>query len=144
MSLGTTVRSLMRAATNRFPGASQGDIQKFVLLQLDTAVRNGSQRGVKDSELLDLADKAFDEAVAAGEEWAVSLANAFRDNTIKPIVDKARRKGVDPVPAVVTQTDLTEDQARAMVESLDAEAPNEGEHTPWDKAEERAEVAALS
>ncbi|MFE0472429.1 hypothetical protein ACFW2V_12515 [Streptomyces sp. NPDC058947] len=121
MSLGTTTRSLVRTAKTRFPGASDADLHRFVHLLVDTALENNS-RGIKDDDLFKLADEAFEAAVASGEGWAVSLKNSYRDSVIKPLVEKAREKGVDPIPAIVMQTDLTEAQAGEMVAALDASA----------------------
>lgn len=117
MSLASTVRSLTRNAKARFVGASDDNIKKFVILQVSVALEHPG-RTVKDEELTPFIDAAFQSAVADGEEWAVALNNSYRDNVIKPLLDKAREKGVDPVPAIVMQTDLTEEQAREMVESL--------------------------
>lgn len=124
MSIGTTSRSLLKTAKNRFPGAADSDLEEFVLLQFRTALKHKS-RGTKDDDLLKLADDAFEAAVQAGEEWAVSLKNSYRDNVIRPLVDKAREKGVDPVPVIVMQTDLSEAEANAMIEALDAASGDE-------------------
>lgn len=119
MPIGQTTRALRRNAKNRFVGASDADIRRFIHLQVDTALDHPANT-IKDDELLKLADAAFEAAVEAGEPWAVSLKNSYRDNVIKPLVEKAREKGVDPVPAIVMQTDLTEAQASEMVAALDA------------------------
>jgi hypothetical protein len=121
MSLGTTTRSLMRAAKKRFPGATDADLRRFALLQVDTALNNLSNT-FKDDDLLRLADAAFIEAVDAGEAWAVALDNSVRDNIVKPLVDKARNAGVDPIPVVVVETGLPREQVAAMIEALDAKA----------------------
>lgn len=119
MSLGQTTRALTRNAKKRFVGAADADIRKFVLLQVNVALDHPTNT-TKDDELTKLADVAFEEAVAEGETWAVALKNSYRDNVIKPLVDKARAKGVDPVPAIVMETDLTQEQASDMVAALDA------------------------
>lgn len=121
VSLGQTTRALTKSAKTRFVGAADSDIHEFVMLQVRVALKNPG-RSVKDDELAKFTDAAFDEAVDAGETWAVSLKNAYRDNIIKPIAAKAQERGVDPVPAIVTQTDLTVEQAEILVNELNAEA----------------------
>lgn len=127
MSIGTTSRSLKKAAMARFPGAPESALKEFVLLQVGTALEHGS-RGTKDEELLAFADIAFNEAIEEGVEWALALKNSVRDSKVKPLVAKARAAGVDPLPVVVVEAGLSADEARAMIESLDAEGDGaEGE-----------------
>lgn len=120
MSLSTASRSLFRDANRRFPGAEPDALNKFVLLQVSTALEHPG-RNVKDEFLSARIDEAFNEAVGAGEEWALALANSYRDGTVKPLVDEARAKGLDPLPIVLFKTDLSEDVARSMIESLDGD-----------------------
>lgn len=126
MSLGQTTRALTRNAKKRFVGANDAALRQFVLLQVNIALDHPTST-IKDDELIKLADAAFEKAVVEGEAWAVSLKNSYRDNVIKPLVDKAREKGVDPVPVIVMQTDLTEEQASDMVAALDADGASEGD-----------------
>lgn len=120
MAFDSVIRSLARKAKKDFPGVAEGDISQYVLLQVGTVLDNP---GVKDEDdLLKLIDSAFERAVGEGETWAVAMSNSVRDHVVRPLVAKAREKGVDPVPAIVMQTDLTEAQVIAMIESLDAEA----------------------
>lgn len=121
MSIGQTTRSLTRIAKTRYPGASEADIRQLVLLQVGIALDN-PQRTTKDEDILKLADAALDEAATSGEPWAVALKNSVRDNTVKPLVEKARAAGVDPVPVVVVETGLPEAEVRSMIEALDADA----------------------
>ena len=123
MSLGTSTRSLMRTAKKQFPGASDADLRQWVLLQVSVALQHPSNT-VKDADLLKLAEASLDEAATEGESWAVSLKNSVRDSIVRPLVDKARAKGVDPVPVVVVETGLSADEVRSMIEALDADAAN--------------------
>lgn len=124
MSLGTTSRALMRMAKKRFPGASDADLRQFVILQVDKALDH-PQNTLKDDDLFKFADAAFTEAVEAGVDWAVALDSSVRDNIVKPLVDKARAVGVDPVPVVVVETGLPEAQVRSMIEALDTVADDD-------------------
>lgn len=120
MAFDSTIRSMARKAKKDFPGVGHSDADQYVLLQVKTVLDNP---GVKDEDdLLKLIDGAFEKAVGEGEAWAVAMSNSVRDHVVKPLVAKAREKGVDPVPAIVMQTDLSEAQITAMIESLDAEA----------------------
>lgn len=116
MSLGTMTRSLMKGAKKRFPGASDVDLRHFVLLQESTALENLT---LKDDELAKLGDAAFSEAVETGQDWAVALKNSYRDNVVKPLVDKAKAADVDPVPVVIVETGRSADEVRAMIEELE-------------------------
>lgn len=126
MSIAQATRALTRAAKAQFPGASDADVRQFVLLQVNTALDSPS-RTTKDEDVLKLADAAFDEAATLGESWAVALKNSFRDSVVKPLVEEARSKGVDPVPVVVFKTNLSEDEARSMIEALDADGADSSE-----------------
>lgn len=119
MSLGTVTRSLTKKAKNLFPGAADADLSQYVRLQVDVALKNPSPR-TTDDDLAKLTSQAFSEAVEAGTGWAVALKNSVRDNVIKPLVAKARDKGVDPVAAVVMSTDFTQAEAAELVADLDA------------------------
>jgi hypothetical protein len=130
----------MRSAKKKFPGAANTDLVEYVTLQVRTALAHPSTT-IKDDELIRLADAEFAKAVEQGETWAVALTNSYRDNVIAPLVEKAREKGVDPVPAIVMQTDLTEAEASALVASLDADAgaDSDGDSddgNPWSSAGE--------
>lgn len=113
----------MRTAKKQFPGASDADLRQWVLLQVSVALQHPSNT-VKDADLLKLAEASLDEAATEGESWAVSLKNSVRDSIVRPLVDKARAKGVDPVPVVVVETGLSADEVRSMIEALDADAAN--------------------
>lgn len=117
MSLSTTTRSLIRGYKARFPGATDSDIAAFAVEQYKISVANPAL-SVKDGDLHALADKRLDEAASNGEPWALALKNSVRDNVVKPIVEKAKAAGVDPVPAIVLQAGLSEAEATAMVASL--------------------------
>jgi hypothetical protein len=120
VSLAQTSRSLVKNAKTRFVGAADADIQQFVLLQMSVALDNPG-RSVKDEDLVKPTEVAFEKAVQNGETWAVSLKNSYRDNVIKPLVEKARLAGVDPFPVVkVAETSLSEDDVRSMIAELDA------------------------
>lgn len=134
MSLGTTTRSLLKNAKLRFPGARDADIAEFTRLQFSVSVDNPK---VKDDALASLIDEALAKATEAGESWAVSLRNSYRDSIIKPIIEKAEAKGLDPVSAIVFNTDLDDDEARAMVKSLE-----DGPQTGDDAADDSGELEA--
>jgi hypothetical protein len=119
VSLAQTSRSLVKNAKTRFVGAADADIQQFVLLQMSVALDNPG-RSVKDEDLVKPTEVAFEKAVQNGETWAVSLKNSYRDNVIKPLVEKARAAGVDPFPVVKVETSLSEDEVRSMIDELDA------------------------
>lgn len=121
MSLGTTSRSLLKAATTKFPGGSNADLKKYVHLQVEAALTHTS-RGTTDETLFARADEAFEAAVADGEGWAIRLKDSFRDAQVKPLVEKARKAGVDPIAIVVVETGLSKEDAEKMIEELDAMA----------------------
>lgn len=120
MSIGTVTRSLKKAAATRFPGAPESALKEFVVLQVRAALDHGG-RGTKDEEILAFGDIAYDKAVENGVEWALALKNSVRDSKVKPLVAKARAAGVDPLPLVVVEAKLPVDEARAMIESIEAE-----------------------
>lgn len=132
MSLGTPTRSLFRAAKKRFPGASEADLHEFVLLQVKTALKHPSNT-TPDADIYKAADAAFDKAADEGEQWAVSLRNSLRDNTVKPLLKDARDKGLDPVTVVIYETGLGKADVEAMIAELDAEdatGDSEGDAQP--------------
>lgn len=117
MSLGTTIRSLTRKAKLKFPGAADADLRSYIRVQVEAALDNPSST-TKDDDLFAFADLAFQEAAKNGEDWAVSLKNSVRDNVVKPIVQRADASGVDPVPAIVLDTNLSADEAQALVDDI--------------------------
>lgn len=117
MSLTTAVRSVFRTAAKNFPGASEADIAVYAKLVFEAAATN-LKSTYKDEEAIASADAALAEAAENGEAWAENLRDAVLINVIKPIVDKANEKGVDPVTALVLNADVTEDQAREYVATL--------------------------
>lgn len=119
MSIGTAVRSLIRTYKKQFPGASESDIAVHLKNHLELVAGNPT---AKDDEIAAQAADALNEAADRDEAWAVNLRDSVLVNVIKPIVDKATEKGVDPVPALVLQADITEDQARAYVTALEDRA----------------------
>lgn len=117
MSLTTAVRSVFRTAAKDFPGASEADIAVYVKLVFEAAATN-LKSTYKDEQAVAAADAELTEAAERGEAWAENLRDAVLVNVIKPIVDKANEKGVDPVTALVLNADLAEDQAREYVSTL--------------------------
>ena len=113
MSLTTAVRAVFRSASKKFPGAAEADIAVYAGLVFEAASTN-LKSTYKDSEAVAYADSKLAEAASAYEEWAVNLRDSVLVNVIKPIVDKAAEKGVDPVPALVLQADVTEEQAHVI------------------------------
>lgn len=117
MSLTTAIRSLNRATQKRFPGASADDIAVY-LGHVFQAGASNLVSTYKDEDAVAVADEKLAEAAEAYEEWAVNLRDSKLINVIKPIVDKAVEKGVDPVTALVLNADLTEAEAREYVAIL--------------------------
>lgn len=118
MSLTTAVRSLNRSAKLKFPGASETDIAVY-LSHVFTAAATNLKSTYKDEEAVAAADAELAEATERGEAWAVNLRDSKLLNIVKPIVDKATAKGVDPVTALVLE-DFSEDEAREHVAALEA------------------------
>mgnify|MGYP001585621860 CR=1 FL=1 len=125
MSLTTAVRAVFRSASKKFPGAAEADIAVYAGLVFEAASTN-LKSTYKDSEAVAYADSKLAEAASAYEEWAVNLRDSVLVNVIKPIVDKAAEKGVDPVPALVLQADVTEEQAREYVAALESRSADTG------------------
>lgn len=117
MSITTAVRSVFRAAAKEFPGASEADIAVYAKLVYEAAASNLNSK-YKDEAAIAEADKELTEAAERGESWAVNLRDAVLVNVVKPVVDKANEKGVDPVDALVL-ADFTEEKAREYVAALE-------------------------
>lgn len=118
MSLTTAVRSLNRSAKQKFPGASDSDIAVY-LGHVYTAAAANLVSTYKDEQAVATADKELTEAAERGEAWAVNLRDSVLVNIVKPIVDNAVSKGVDPVTALVLK-DFSESEAREYVAALEA------------------------
>lgn len=139
VSLAQTSRAMVKNAKSRFVGAADADIRQYVHLQMDVALDHPG-RSTKDDELATYTEIAFEEAVQAGAEWAVALKNSYRDNVVKPLVDKARAAGVDPFPVVAVETKLGQDEARALIKELDdaANGPDSLEEFDSDDLDEQS------
>lgn len=120
MSLTTAVRSLNRSASKKFPGASESDIAVY-LGHVYTAAAANLKSTYKDEDAVAAADKELAEAAERGESWALGLRDSKLLNIVKPTVDKAVAKGVDPVTALVLE-DFSEAEAREYVAALEARA----------------------
>lgn len=120
MSLTTAVRSLNRSASKKFPGASEADLAVYLKYVFEAAATN-LKSTYKDEDATAAADKELAEAAERGESWAVGLRDSKLLNIVKPVVDKAVAKGVDPVTALLLE-DFSEDEARAYVAELDSRA----------------------
>lgn len=118
MSLTTAVRSINRSAKSKFPGASDSDVAAYVGLVYQAAVTN-LKSTYKDEDAVASADSELAEAAERGDSWAVSLRDAKLLNIIKPIVDKAKAKGVDPVTALLLE-DFGTEEARGYVVELES------------------------
>jgi hypothetical protein len=116
VSLTTAVRSVFRSAAKKFPGAAEADIAVYAKLIYEAAATN-LKSTYKDEEAIGAADKELAEAAERGEAWAENLRDSVLVNVVKPVVDKANEKGVDPVSALVL-ADFTEEQAREYVAAL--------------------------
>jgi hypothetical protein len=116
VSLTTAVRSVFRSAAKKFPGAAEADIAVYAKLIYEAAATN-LKSTYKDEEAVGAADKELAEAAERGEAWAENLRDSVLVNVVKPVVDKANEKGVDPVSALVL-ADFTEEQAREYVAAL--------------------------
>lgn len=127
MSLTTAVRSINRSAKSKFPGATDSDVAPYVALVYKAAVTN-LKSTYKDEDAVTSADKELAEAAERGESWAVSLRDAKLLKVIKPVVDNAVEKGVDPVTALILK-DVPEAEAREYVAELasrlDADGPGD-------------------
>ena len=134
VSLTTAVRAVFRSAAKKFPGASEADLAVYAGLVYEAASTN-LKSTFKDSEAVAYADDKLAEAANAYEEWAVNLRDSVLVNVIKPIVDKAAEKGVDPVPALVLQADVTEEQAREYVAALESRSTDADSAVDTDEGE---------
>lgn len=139
MSLTTAVRSVFRSAAKKFPGAAEADIAVYAKLIYEAAATN-LKSTYKDEEAIGAADKEMAEAAERGEAWAENLRDSVLVNVVKPVVDKANEKGVDPVSALVL-ADFTEEQAREYVAALadradDADADADSDSDSDDSADE--------
>lgn len=140
MSLTTAVRSIFRNAAKDFPGASEADIAVYAKLVFEAAATN-LKSTYKDAEAIASANAELAEAAERGESWAVNLRDSVLVNVVKPIVDKATEKGVDPVPALVLQADVTEEQAREYVAALENRSTDadSADDTDEDEADDSAD-----
>lgn len=127
MSLTTAVRSLNRSARSKFPGADDGDLAVY-LKRVFEAAANNLKSTYKDEDAVAAADQALAEAAENGEAWALGLRDSKLLNIVKPTVDKAKAKGVDPVTALLLE-DFSEAEAREYVAALEARA-SEADTTP--------------
>lgn len=139
MSLTTAVRSVFRSAAKKFPGAAEADIAVYAKLIYEAAATN-LKSTYKDEEAVGAADKELAEAAERGEAWAENLRDSVLVNVVKPVVDKANEKGVDPVSALVL-ADFTEEQAREYVAALadradDADTDSDSDSDSDDSADE--------
>lgn len=133
MSLTTAVRSVFRSAAKKFPGAAEADIAVYAKLIYEAAATN-LKSTYKDEEAVGAADKEMAEAAERGEAWAENLRDSVLVNVVKPVVDKANEKGVDPVSALVL-ADFTEEQAREYVAAL-ADRADDADSDSDDSADE--------
>jgi hypothetical protein len=140
VSLTTAVRSIFRNAAKDFPGASEADIAVYAKLVFEAAATN-LKSTYKDAEAIASANAELAEAAERGESWAVNLRDSVLVNVVKPIVDKATEKGVDPVPALVLQADVTEEQAREYVAALENRSTDadSADDTDEDEADDSAD-----
>ena len=120
MSLTTAVRSLNRSGIKKFPGASEVDLAVYLTYVFNAAAAN-LKSTYKDEDAVASADKELAEAAERGESWALGLRDSKLLNIVKPTVDKAVAKGVDPIAALLLE-DFTEDEARAYVAELENRA----------------------
>ncbi len=127
MSLTTAVRSLNRSARSKFPGADDGDLAVYLQRVFEAAATN-LKSTYKDEDAVAAADQALAEAAENGEAWALGLRDSKLLNIVKPTVDKAKAKGVDPVTALLLE-DFSEAEAREYVAALEARA-SEADTTP--------------
>ncbi len=141
VSLTTAVRAVFRSAAKKFPGASEADLAVYAGLVYEAASTN-LKSTFKDSEAVAYADDKLAEAANAYEEWAVNLRDSVLVNVIKPIVDKATEKGVDPVPALVLQADVTEEQAREYVAALENRSSDTDADSAVDTDEDEGDDAS--
>lgn len=132
MSLTTAVRSLNRSVLKKFPGASEADAAVY-LSHVFTAAAANLKSTYKDEDAVAAADKELAEAAERGESWALGLRDSKLLNIVKPVVDKAVAKGVDPVTALLLE-DFSEDEAREYVAAL-ADRADDTEVSADDTAE---------
>jgi len=111
------VRSVFRTASKDFPGASEADIAVYAKLIFEAAATN-LKSTYKDEQAKAAADAELAEAAERGESWAVNLRDSVLMNVVKPVVDKANEKGVDPVAALLLE-DFSEEQAREYIAALE-------------------------
>ncbi len=128
MSLTTAVRSLNRSALKKFPGASENDLAVYLKYVFEAAATN-LKSTYKDEDAVAAADKELAEAAERGEAWALGLRDSKLLNIVKPTVDKAVAKGVDPVTALVLE-DFSEDEAREYVAALETRAAQADDTEP--------------
>lgn len=124
MSLTTAVRSLNRSVGSKFPGADKTDIAVY-LGHVFTAAATNLKSTYKDEDAVTAADKELAEAAERGEAWALGLRDSKLLNIVKPVVDKAVEKGVDPVTALVL-ADFSEAEAREYVAELESRTDEDG------------------
>jgi hypothetical protein len=134
VSLTTAVRAIFRNAGKKFPGAAEADIAVYAKLVYEAAATN-LKSTYKDEEAVASADAEMAEAAERGEAWAVNLRDSVLVNVVKPVVDKANEKGVDPVTALVL-ADFAEDQAREYVAALENRSTDAPEADPADEGDE--------
>jgi hypothetical protein len=118
VSLTTAVRSLNRSARSKFPGADDVDLAVY-LQHVFTAAATNLKSTYKDEDAVAAADKELAEAADRGEAWALGLRDSKLINIVKPTVDKAKAKGVDPVTALLLE-DFSEAEAREYVAALES------------------------
>lgn len=134
MSLTTAVRSLNRSVLKKFPGASEADAAVY-LSHVYTAAAANLKSTYKDEDAVTAADRELAEAAERGESWALGLRDSKLLNIVKPVVDKAVAKGVDPVTALLLE-DFSEDEARKYV----ADLADRADATPTSDADEADDV----
>lgn len=141
MSLTTAVRAIFRSASKKFPGAAEADIAVYAKLVFEAAATN-LKSTYKDEQAVAAADAELAEAAERDEAWAVNLRDSVLVNVIKPIVDKATEKGVDPVPALVLQADITEEKAREYVAALENRSSDTDADSAVDTDEDEGDDAS--
>lgn len=115
MSIGTAVRVLVRKSTKKFVGADIADVNEYVKMYLNILVQDTK---ADEADVTILADAQLLEEADGGTQWAANLRDSNLLNVVKPIVDKANAKGIDPVTALVL-ADFAEEQAREYVTALE-------------------------
>lgn len=115
MSIGTAVRVLVRKSTKKFTGAEAADVNEYVKMYLGLLIQDTK---ADEADVAVLADAQLLEEADNGAQWAINLRDSNLLNVVKPIVDKANAKGIDPVTALVL-ADFAEEQAREYVTALE-------------------------